>query len=41
MANLVGRLKVMALSAGNKGWNEHTEVAASFPLPCLRIFSFR
>lgn len=41
MANLVGRLEVVALSAGNKGWYEHTEVAASFPLSRLGIFSFR
>jgi hypothetical protein len=41
MANLVGRLEVMALRARDKGWYEHTEVAASFTLSCFGIFSFR
>jgi len=40
MADLVGRLKVVALRTGNEGWYEHAEVAASFALSCLGIFSF-
>ena len=41
MANLVGRLEIVALRTRNKGWHKHTEVAASFTLSCLSIFSFR
>ena len=41
MADLVGRLEVVALRTGDKGWDEHTEVAASFALSRLSIFSFR
>jgi hypothetical protein len=40
MADLVGRLEVVALRTGDKGWDEHAEVAASFPLSRLSIFSF-
>ena len=41
MADLVGRLKVVALRTGDKGWYEHAEMAASFTLSRLGIFSFR
>jgi hypothetical protein len=41
MANLVGRLEVVALGTRDERWDEYTKVAASFPLSCLRIFSFR
>jgi hypothetical protein len=40
MADLVGRLEVVALRTRDKGWDEHTEVAASFALSRLSIFSF-
>ncbi len=41
MADLVGRLKVVALGTRYKGWHKHTEMAAPFTLSAFGIFSFR
>jgi hypothetical protein len=41
MADLVGRLEVVALGTRYKGWNEHTEMAAPFALSAFGVFPLR
>lgn len=39
-ASLVRRFDVVALGTRHQGGNSQLEVAASFPLTCLSVFSF-